>query len=214
FNGSSYISLVASNVGHQPNNSPTYWSLLAQQGATGATGPAGPVGPTGTQGPTGATGPRGATGPAGPTGATGPAGLVWKAAWSTTATYNVGDAVSYNGASYVSLVASNTGNQPSNSPTYWNLLAQKGATGPTGPAGPQGTTGAQGPQGPSGATGPTGPAGPQGPIGKGGNTVWNGTAAPTSTIGVNGDFYLNTSTQCLYGPKAAGVWPTSCVTLI
>ena len=53
------------------------WALLAQAGATGATGPAGPAGNTGPAGPTGNTGPAGPTGntgPAGPTGNTGPAG--------------------------------------------------------------------------------------------------------------------------------------------
>jgi hypothetical protein len=33
-----------------------------------------------------------------------------------------------------------------------------------------------------------------------------GTAAPT-TEGVNGNFYIRTSTNYLYGPKAGGVWP-------
>ena len=51
-----------------------------------------------------------------------------------------------------------------------------------------------------GATGATGAAGADG------NTILNGTAAPT-TEGVNGDFYIRTSTNYIYGPKAAGVWP-------
>jgi hypothetical protein len=37
-------------------------------------------------------------------------------------------------------------------------------------------------------------------------TIRNGTVDPT-TEGVNGDFYINTSTSTLFGPKAAGVWP-------
>ena len=54
--------------------------VLAQVGATGATGPVGPtgatgvVGPEGPQGPVGPAGPQGATGIAGPQGAVGPAG--------------------------------------------------------------------------------------------------------------------------------------------
>jgi hypothetical protein len=35
----------------------------------------------------------------------------------------------------------------------------------------------------------------------------NGTTLPTSAIGVNGDFYINTATNTLYGPKASGSWP-------
>jgi hypothetical protein len=33
-----------------------------------------------------------------------------------------------------------------------------------------------------------------------------GTAAPT-TEGVDGNFYIRTTTNYIYGPKAAGVWP-------
>jgi hypothetical protein len=47
--------------------------------------------------------------------------------------------------------------------------------------------------------------GPQGPSGK---TILNGTAAPTSSDGSDGDFYLRTSTSTLYGPKAGGIWPS------
>lgn len=40
-----------------------------------------------------------------------------------------------------------------------------------------------------------------------GNGILNGTVNPT-TEGNNGDFYLNTSTNYIFGPKAAGVWPS------
>ena len=36
--------------------------------------------------------------------------------------------------------------------------------------------------------------------GASGNTIWNGTATPISATGVKGDFYLDTTTNCLYGP--------------
>ena len=49
--------------------------------------------------------------------------------------------------------------------------------------------------------------GTNGTNGTNGNTILNGTVAPTSQ-GVNGDFYINTTTSTLYGPKAAGSWPT------
>jgi lysophospholipase L1-like esterase len=48
----------------------------------------------------------------------------------------------------------------------------------------------------------------------GGASFWNGTVAPSNMVGANGDFYLNTSTYCLYGPKAAGAWAATCVSLI
>ncbi len=95
-----------------------------------------------------------------------------------------------------------------------------GATGPQGPVGltgatgPQGPAGATGPQGPTGATGPQGPAGltgatgPQGAPGTNGNGILNGGIAPSNNQGVDGDFFVNTSTNTIYGPKANGVWPS------
>jgi hypothetical protein len=68
-----------------------------------------------------------------------------------------------------------------------------------------------GPPGPQGDTGPAGPpglTGPQGPAGANGNTVLNGTGKPGDSLGNDGDFYLDTATDTLYGPKAGGTWPT------
>ena len=67
YNGTSYIS-IGTGPGHQPDISPTSWSVLAGQGAVGATGAAGVAGATG------ATGVAGSAGAAGATGATGSAG--------------------------------------------------------------------------------------------------------------------------------------------
>ena len=41
-----------------------------------------------------------------------------------------------------------------------------------------------------------------------GLSVLNGTTAPTALEGVDGEFYINTATNELYGPKAAGTWPS------
>ncbi|MFN5372440.1 MAG: hypothetical protein ACK5B6_13350, partial [Bacteroidia bacterium] len=65
--------------------------------------------------------------------------------------------------------------------------------------------GAQGPQGLQGATGAQGP---QGPAGANGQTILNGTSNPISGTGALGDFYLNTATNTLFGPKTAGGWGT------
>ena len=132
------------------------------QGPQGDTGPVGPQGATGPQGPTGATGPQGAQGPMGPTG---PAGLNWRGAWSATTDYVTDDAVGYNGASWFADQDPPVGEVPSQTSTYWNLLAAEGADGPQGPQGPTGPTGPQGPQGIQGDPGPTGPEGPQGATG-------------------------------------------------
>lgn len=82
--------------------------------------------------------------------------------------------------------------------------------GPQGDTGPTGATGAQGPQGDAGPQGATGPAGPQGDPGDPGldaNTIFYGTGDPTSGQGADGDFYINTTSHFLFGPKAAGAWP-------
>lgn len=60
--------------------------------------------------------------------------------------------------------------------------------------------------GPPGATGAAGAAGAQGDAGINGRTILYGTAVPT-TEGSNEDFYIRTSTNFIYGPKAGGVWP-------
>lgn len=44
--------------------------------------------------------------------------------------------------------------------------------------------------------------------GAGGNVVRYGTSNPTAGIGNDGDFYINTTSNYLFGPKAAGAWPT------
>jgi hypothetical protein len=61
-------------------------------------------------------------------------------------------------------------------------------------------------------TGPTGATGAAGADGSDGKTVLSGTVAPT-TEGVDGDFYINTTTDEIYGPKTSGSWgsPTSLV---
>lgn len=68
-----------------------------------------------------------------------------------------------------------------------------------------------GPVGPGGATGGTGPAGPAGPSGATAatNTIRSGAGAPSAAIGADGDFYIDTSANQIYGPKASGVWPSA-----
>jgi hypothetical protein len=55
--------------------------------------------------------------------------------------------------------------------------------------------------------GPVGPVGPIGATGATGAQLLNGSGAPSSATGSNGDFYLDTATSTLYGPKAGGSWP-------
>ena len=156
FNGSAYVSLVASNHGNTPDVSPTQWSLFA----TGSQGPMGPQGLQGIQGLPGVAGAAGATGPQGPQGPVGPQGPAvanYTGNYVSTTNYGLHDAVSFDGSTYVSLIAGNVGNTPSLSPAQWAVLAAQGPAGPVGAQGPAGAPGV------AGATGATGPAGPQGP---------------------------------------------------
>lgn len=74
--------------------------------------------------------------------------------------------------------------------------------------------GDQGPQGPAGPAGPTGPAGANGTAGatgaKGadGTQILSGATVPTATQGNVNDFYFNTATGVLYGPKTSAGWGT------
>lgn len=128
YDGKAYVSMVAANVGLQPDTNPDAWMQFAVEGAQGPQGIQGPVGPQGAQGPkgeqgvkgekgdTGDTGPQGVQGVQGPIGPEGPQGLKGE----TGAT------------------------------------GPKGETGPQGPTGPQGDAGPVGPQGPKGEQGEQG----------------------------------------------------------
>ena len=168
------------------------WTALPYKNTgPGPTGPKGDTGPTGATGPAGPTGATGATGPQGATGATGPAGPAGASVLNGTGAPAAGTGA--NGDFYLDTAASRLyGPKTAGAwPTPGTLLAIPGPTGPTGATGPAGPTGA------TGATGPQGPAG---------NTILNGTTAPAAGTGANGDFYLNTATSTLYGPKTAGAW--------
>ena len=156
-------------------------------------GPRGPVGPQGLTGPQGATGPQG---PVGPQGATGQQGLT--------------GATGPQGATGAQGLTGPQG--PAGPQGLTGATGPQGATGAQGPAGPQGATGGTGPQGATGAQGPIGPQGLQGiqgvagPAGADGKTIISGIIAPLSTQGVLGDFYLNNTTNILYGPKTSSGW--------
>lgn len=54
--------------------------------------------------------------------------------------------------------------------------------------------------------GPAGPDGNDGADGADGKTVLNGAGAPAGGTGVDGDFYIDTTADAIYGPKTAGAW--------
>ena len=39
------------------------------------------------------------------------------------------------------------------------------------------------------------------------NTILNGKGVPITSLGINGDFYIDTRSLLIYGPKAKGKWP-------
>lgn len=134
YDGKAYVSMVAANVGLQPDTNPNAWMQFAVEGAQGPQGVQGPVGPQGAQGPKGDqgikgdkgekgdTGPQGVQGVQGPIGPEGPQGLKGE----TGAT------------------------------------GAKGDTGPQGPTGAQGAVGPVGPKGDAGAKGDKGDQGIRG----------------------------------------------------
>lgn len=60
----------------------------------------------------------------------------------------------------------------------------------------------------SGPTGPVGPTGATGPAGVTGPGMVSGVTDPGGGDGNNGDFYFNSATRMIFGPKASGSWPT------
>jgi hypothetical protein len=92
---------------------------------SGAQGPAGPQGPQGLQGPQGPQGVQGPSGPLGAQGPPGPPGINNRGSWVSLTQYQVNDAVSYNGSSWIALVP-NIDSAPIPTNTNWQLLAAKG----------------------------------------------------------------------------------------
>lgn len=129
-------------------------------------------------------GPTGPQGPQGDQGETGPGVINWTGAWSAVTAYELNDAVSLAGSSYICIEA-HTNQTPPNA-TFWGVVASKGSTGNTGPTGATGAAGSQGPAGPTGPQGSAGAAGAQGPTGSTGATGAQGPAGPAGSTGATG----------------------------
>ncbi len=99
-NGTSYICTVNHTNQTPPNAS--YWNVIASKGDTGSQGPAGLDGADGTA-------------------------FVWQGAWSSLTAYSVNDVVEKDGTAYICTQA-HTNQTPPNV-TYWDTMAEKGATG-------------------------------------------------------------------------------------
>ena len=134
YDGKAYVSMVAANVGLQPDTNPNAWMQFAVEGAQGPQGEQGPIGPQGAQGPKGdqgIKGDKGEKGDTGPQGVQGVQGLI--------------------GPEGPQGLKGETG-----------ATGAKGDTGPQGPTGAQGAAGPVGPKGDTGAKGDKGDQGIRG----------------------------------------------------
>ena len=64
----------------------------------------------------------------------------------------------------------------------------------------------RGPQGVAGPRGFTGASGVPGDDGVAGSQIYSGSGAPTSGVGIDGDYYIDTVAPALWGPKVGGAW--------
>lgn len=140
-------------------------------------GPAGPEGPQGPKGEQGVIGPAGEDGSVMYAGKGAPTGDIGK-----------------EGDYYLN---NKTGELygPKNDKGWGTPISLKG------PPGKDGQDGADGKDGQDGKDGTDGKDGQDGQDGEDGSRIYSGTSAPKPTIGNAGDFYLNTKTFDLYGPK-------------
>ena len=116
----------------------------------------------------------------------GKAGINWQGAWASTTSYDQGDAVSYQGSSYLAVVA-NT-NVPPTSLADWAVLAGAGAPGQKGANGQNGTNGA---------------------------TILSGVGPPSDKSGATGDFYIaerGSLRYAIYGPAVRSCEKLPCTT--
>ena len=152
-------------------------------------------------------GRRGPAGPAGAAGANGAAGLTYQGAYSSGANYAVNDGVTYNGSSYISLVAANHGNAPDSSPADWAVLAQVGAAGAAGVAGPmRALLAAAGAAGPAGAQGAAGAAGAAGSTSEGAWVTGSGYAVNDAVTYGGATYLAQMSNSSVMPGSNASVW--------
>jgi hypothetical protein len=164
------------------------YNSITQQWAPGSMLP-GPQGPQGIPGVPGIQGPIGPVGPqgiAGPQGISGQDGATWLSG-PTSPTSIIGK----EGDFYFNTT---TGEVYKKISGVWVLT--------TNLTGPQGPTGIQGPIGPEGEIGPQGL---QGPPGTPGSKWYSASGLPSSSLGLSGDFYLDTQSGKVY-EKVGATW--------
>ena len=155
-------------------------SLEWTSAAGGGQGPQGPAGPQGVVGPQGPAGPQGVVGPQGPTGSQGLAGPQGPAGLPGATWHQAVEIPSPSfGVDGDFVLLSTTGEVYQKVSGTWS--------GPVADL--------------------TGPPGAVGAVGQNGRTILHGTVDPQVVDGAVGDFWLNTTTSTLFGPKTSN-WPT------
>jgi len=179
-NGSSQVISIYGPKGEISWPSPVH--TVGPQGPQGLTGIQGLQGQQGLQGIQGNTGPQGFQGNPGVDGRN----VLYGSVNPTTQ--------GVNGDFYINTVAHTIFGPKSSGvwPSGFSLIGSQGAKGDQGEKGDKGDTGIQGVTGDPGVHG---------------RTVLYGTSNPT-TEGADGDFYINTATNFVFGPKVSEVWPT------
>ncbi|MGE6220979.1 beta strand repeat-containing protein [Nubsella zeaxanthinifaciens] len=187
--------------------------LAAITGATGAAGADGKTILNGTGAPSGATGKDGDF-YIDPTTNTiyGPkAGGMWPAGVSIVGATGATGATGADGKSAFEVWQALPGNAGKTITDY--LAAITGPTGATGATGADGKSAFEVWQALPGNAGKTitdylaAITGATGAAGADGKTILNGTGAPSGATGKDGDFYIDPTTNTIYGPKAGGMWP-------
>ena len=137
---------------------PAQLEIVLNSGTVGAVGAQGPRGDKGDKGDPGAQGPAGATsgivGPAGPQGPKGDTGaqgvkgdagtsssLTFAGAYASVTNYGLNAVVTWQGAAWVSLHATNHGNTPDVSTADWTVLVPAATGGGSAGSGPSTSTG-------------------------------------------------------------------------
>jgi hypothetical protein len=164
------------------------------QGQTGGIGPEGPRGPEGPTGPKGDPGNPGAQGNPGIQGDRGPAGPQGDGIQIRGSLANPAALPATGDPGDIYFITS-TGNLRvwNDDTNAWEVVAHF-----------------QGPAGPEGPRGPEGPIGPAGTPGTHGSVLYSGVGPPQAGTGVPGDYWFDTSTGTLIGPRpATGNWPLS-----
>ena len=90
---------------------------------------------------------------------------------------------------------------------------EKGDKGDTGDTGQKGEKGEKGDTGATGQKGDKGDRGEKGVVGQDGSKIYAGTTAPTNSVGKAGDWYIDTLSKRLYGPKTNTGWSNNYVEL-